>query len=84
MKIFDEIIFKDNSFNQLQLFTTSWYISAHTIHFIIGLHTSNFTCSVECNPNILPKGSFMENSKLAWNWLRLLFLTTMEGDSISC
>ena len=49
MKIFNEIIFKDNSFNQLELFTTSWYILAHTIHFIISLHTSNFTCSIEIN-----------------------------------
>ena len=43
MKIFNRIAFKDNSFIQLQLYTTSWYILAHTILFIIGLYTSDFT-----------------------------------------
>ena len=89
MKIFNWILFKDNSFIQLQLYTTSWYILAHMILLIIGLHTSEFTQSLQfnwnkCNSNILPKESFMDNSKLVWNWIRLLFSTTMEGDSISC
>ena len=43
MKVFNRIIFKDNSFIRLHIYTTSWYILADTILFNIGLHTSDFT-----------------------------------------